>query len=159
MWGNWASDQINCYGTDMYSQEPSSSEQKPRCYPTNVGELTIESIPRTCIYPHFTGRKTWSPQKITGLSDSLLRASSQEPRFPMTQSWVAVLGEFPFSLSPLCSMPRHWLILSLSRRWVLHSQMDWVQRKGRFSASPRCSCCAKSCRFLRMSRNWPRSSP
>lgn len=65
----------------------------------------------------------------------------------------------------LCVLGAWWLIHFLPRRRAHHSQMCWVpqspwaQPRGRSSASPHYSCCAKSCRFLRMSQSWPRSSP
>lgn len=37
-------------------------------------------------------------------------------------------------------------------------QSPWAQPRGRSSANQHCSCCAKSCRFPRMSQSWPRSS-
>ena len=67
----------------------------------------------------------------------------------------------------------HWLFVpwalsdrsTLFRRRAHHSRMcwapqsPWAQPRGRSSASQRCSCCAKSCRFLRMNQSWLRSSP
>lgn len=71
-----------------------------------------------------------------------------------------------FSLKlALSALSAWWSIHSLLRRWAHHSQMywmpqsPWAQPRGRSSASPHCSCCAKSCRFLRMSQSWLRSSP
>lgn len=133
------------------------------CYPLNPipgeWELILEPGRSLCRVSFLIEKPSTRGRKhLPWVTERVISWAGWEPRFPICQSWA-----HPFATHSLLVLDAYWWICSLSRRRVHHSQKCWVpqspwaQPRGRFSASLRCSCCAKFCRFPRMSLSWLRS--
>lgn len=137
------------------------------------GSWLLQLLPSSVYHPLISLRENLTPERESSSPEShseLLIELVQSQGFP-SPPW---LGPCLCHLQPLpCFSLRlvvPWVLADpsvrfLPRRSAHLSQMCWVPQsrwawpRGRSSASPRCSCCAKSCRFLRTSQSWPRSSP
>lgn len=161
----------------MYSCYMACPELRPGSFilqtPSLVnGSRLLKLLPSSVYHPLVSLREN-PPERESICLEShreLLTELVQSLGFPAS----TMTGPIPLSLaaSP-CFSPRlvvpctlaDPLVHSLPRRSAHPSRMCWVPQsrwawpRGRSSASPRCSCCAKSCRFLRTSQSWPRSSP